>query len=155
MGYRSSELLFLDNLRTAMEQVPICRIKGFIYFRQSTQNAWLCPAKFFGKFFSDTPFYFFRNRVDVLFNHHRVKCVLWLTVPWIFWCFSWNCYYQTLFLNAAMILREKLCKLWRLSRFLLNFLTKYGSSLLWRKMVLTKAINFNVEISKIPKDRPF
>ena len=34
---------------------------------------------------------------------------LWLTVPYIFWCFSRNCCFFLLFLNVAMILREKFC----------------------------------------------
>ena len=65
--------------------------KKFVKFRKSTQNTWSCPANFFGKFFSDPLFNFFRNQADVLLGHSWIKCVLWLTVPWSFRCFSRSC----------------------------------------------------------------
>ena len=65
--------------------------KKFVKFRKSTQNKWSCPAKFFGKFFSDPLINFFWNLGDVLLGHSWIKCVLWLTVPWNFRCFSRNC----------------------------------------------------------------
>ena len=65
--------------------------KKFSKFRQSTQIAWLPPAKILGKFLSDPPFNFFRNLGHVLFSHPGIKCVLWLIVSCIFRCFSGNC----------------------------------------------------------------
>ena len=52
VGSWFSELLFLDVPGTATEQIRTCEFrKKFIKFRQSTQNAWLRPAKFLEKFF--------------------------------------------------------------------------------------------------------
>ena len=65
--------------------------KKFIKIRQSTQNARLRPAEVFWKFFSYSPFDLFRNLGDVILSHFWIKCVLWLTVPCIFRCFSRNC----------------------------------------------------------------
>ena len=62
--------------------------KKFIKFKQTTQINWLRPADFFGKFFSDAPLNSLRSQGVVLLSHSRIKCVLWLTVPCIFRCFS-------------------------------------------------------------------
>ena len=65
--------------------------KIFVKLTQSIQKTWLCPAKFFGKFFSDPLIKFFRNLGDVLLSHSWIKCVLWLTVFCNFRCFPRNC----------------------------------------------------------------
>ena len=61
--------------------------KNFIEFRQSTQKTWLRAANILGKFFNDPPFNFFRNLTNILFSHPRIRCVLWMIAPYIFWCF--------------------------------------------------------------------
>ena len=53
-------------------------------FRQSTQNAGLCPAVLLGEFFSDSAFKFLRNLCDIFivnFRNERVSC---LAVPRMF-----------------------------------------------------------------------
>ena len=86
-----SESLFPDVFRNSYGTNPnLWAQKKFIKFRHSTRNTWIRLPEFFGKFISDSPFNLFRNLRDVLLSHSRIKCVLGLTVPCIFWCFSWN-----------------------------------------------------------------
>ena len=60
-------------------------------FRQSTQNAGLCPAVLQGQFFSDSAFYLLRKLCDIFLVNSRNGRVSWLAVPRIFLlCFSCN-----------------------------------------------------------------
>ena len=43
----------------------------FVKFRQSTQNAGLCPAELLGQFFSDSAFNLFRNLCDIFLVNSR------------------------------------------------------------------------------------
>ena len=89
--------------------------KKFIKLRQSTQNTWLRPAEFFWKFFRYSLFDLFRNLGDVFLSHFWIQCVMWLTVPCTFRCFSRNWANFLLFLKVATVLREKFSQLWRLN----------------------------------------
>ena len=62
--------------------------KKHVKFRQGTQNTRLRPTEFFWEFFSHSPFNLFRDLGDVFLSHSWIKCVLWLTVPGNFRCFS-------------------------------------------------------------------
>ena len=112
--------------------------KEFIKFRQRTQNAWLRPVEFLGKFFSDPPFNFFRNLRDVLLGHSRIEFVLGLTVPCFYGVPLETAANFLLLLNVAIFLREKLCHLWSLN-WILNVYQKWQSPLLWVKRFSTKA----------------
>ena len=60
-----------------------------VLFRQSTQNAGLCPAELLGQFFSDSAFNLLRNLGDIILVNSRNGRVSWLTVPRMFLlCFS-------------------------------------------------------------------
>ena len=74
----------------------LCAQKKFTKLRQNTQITWLCPADFFGKFFSYYPFDVFRNLWRCFLSHFWIKRVLWPTVPCIFRCFTRNCLYYPL-----------------------------------------------------------
>ena len=56
----------------------------FVWFRQSTQNARLCPAELLGQFFSDSAFNLLRNLCDTFLVNSRNRRVSWLAVPRIF-----------------------------------------------------------------------
>ena len=63
----------------------------FVWFRQSTQNAGLCPAELLGQFFSDSVFNLLRNLCDIFLVDSRNGRVSWLAVPRIFLlCFACN-----------------------------------------------------------------
>ena len=63
----------------------------FVYFRQSTQNAGLCPAELLRQLFSDSAFNLLRNLCDIFLVKSRNGRVLWLAVPRMFFlCFSCN-----------------------------------------------------------------
>ena len=65
--------------------------KKFVWFRQSTQNAGLCPAELLGQFFSDSTFNLLRDLCDTFLVNSRNGRVSWLAVPRIFFlCFSCN-----------------------------------------------------------------
>ena len=64
--------------------------KKLIKLKQSTQHTWLRPADYLWKFFSDSLFNVFTNPGDVLLCNFWIKCVLRLTVPCFFRCFSRN-----------------------------------------------------------------
>ena len=90
----------------------------FIKFRQSTQNAWLRPAEFFRKFFGDSETWEMYSWAIPGSNVFR---------DWLFLVIS-GVSLETaanflLFLNFSMILREKLCQLWRLNWFFI-FITE-------------------------------
>ena len=97
-------------------------LKKIFKLKQSNEKAWFRPAEFFGTFFSDLSFNFFRN----------LKMYSW-AIPgsivfcdWVFLVFS-GAYLETaanilLFLKVAMIVGEKFCQLWRL-----NWIFKYIS----------------------------
>ena len=81
--------------------------KKFIKLRQSTQNAWLRPAKFVGKNFSKPPFNFFRNLSVLLFSHPRTQCfVTGCSISFLIFLETASNFLP--FLNAAINLREKL-----------------------------------------------
>ena len=62
-----------------------------VWFRQSTQNAGLCPAELLGQFFSDSAFNLLRNLCDIFLVNSRNGRVSWLAAHRIFLlCFSWN-----------------------------------------------------------------
>ena len=56
----------------------------FVYIRQSTQNAGLCPAELLGQFFTDSAFYLLRKLCDIFLVNSRIGRVSWLAVPRIF-----------------------------------------------------------------------
>ena len=63
----------------------------FVQFRQSTQNAGLCPAELLGQFLTDSAFYLLRKLCDIFLVNSRNGRVSWLAVPRIFFlCFSCN-----------------------------------------------------------------
>ena len=63
----------------------------FVKFRQSAQNAGLCPAELLGQFFSDSAFNLLRNLCDIFLVNSRKGRVSWLAVPGIFLsCLSCN-----------------------------------------------------------------
>ena len=47
----------------------------FAYFRQSTQNAELCPAELLGQFFSESAFNLLKNLCDIFLVDSRNGCV--------------------------------------------------------------------------------
>ena len=55
-----------------------------VHFRQSTQNAGLCPAELLGQFFSDSAFNLLRNLRDIFLVNSRNGRIAWLAVPGIF-----------------------------------------------------------------------
>ena len=65
--------------------------KKFVFFRQSTQNAGLCPAELLGQFFSESAFNLLRNLCDILLVNSGNGRVSWLAVPRMFLlCFFCN-----------------------------------------------------------------
>ena len=108
VGSRFSVLsfwLFSDQLRKSPN---LWVQKKIIKFRQSTQNAWLRPAKFLWKLFSDLPFSCFRNFVVVFFAIPGLRVFCYCLFP-VFSCVSLkNSDNFLLFLNVAIILREKI-----------------------------------------------
>ena len=56
----------------------------FVLFRQSTQNAGLCPAELLGQFFSDSAFNLLGKLCDIFFVNSRNGRVSWLAVPRMF-----------------------------------------------------------------------
>ena len=65
--------------------------KKFAKFRQSTQNTGFRLPEFFWEFLSYSPFDLFKNLADVFLSHFWIKCILRLTVPGFFRCFSRIC----------------------------------------------------------------
>ena len=63
----------------------------FVWYRQRTQNAALCPAELVGQFVSDSAFNLLRNLCDIFLVNSRNGRVSWLAVPRMFFlCFSCN-----------------------------------------------------------------
>ena len=92
LGSRFPASLFLDFPGTTTEHIRTCG------FRRNSSSLDKAPKirdsvrlNSFESFFSYSPFDLLRNLGDVTLSHFWIKCVLWLTVPWIFRCFSWNC----------------------------------------------------------------
>ena len=85
------ELLLLDVPGTATEKIRTCGFRKELScldkahrIRDSVRlNSWESLLVI--------PFNSFRNLGDALFGHHQIRCVLWLIVPCIFWCFSRYC----------------------------------------------------------------
>ena len=108
--------MFPEQLRYKSELVVVQ--KKFIEFRQSTQKVWLSPAKLLGKFLVTLLSIFSETWV----KYSSAISELSVFCDWLFLVFSGVSLETTanflLFLNVAMILRKKLCHLWRLNWFL-------------------------------------
>ena len=80
----------------------------FVEFRQSSQDAGLCPAEFLGQFFNDPTFNRLRKLPDVFLSNSRNGRVPSMAVPR---CSCWVCLETAanfcLFLNVAIFLRAK------------------------------------------------
>ena len=82
----------------------------FVYFRQSTQIAGLCPAELLGQFFNDFAFNLLRNLCDLFilnYRNRKNRRVSWLAVRKMFHlCFSSNSC-QLSFVSQCCHLSEK------------------------------------------------
>ena len=87
-----------------------------VWFRQTSQNAGLCPAKLLGHFFRDFAFILLENLCDIILVNCRKGRVSCLAVPRMFLlCFSCNDCQLSFVSQRCHFWRENATQLWRLN----------------------------------------
>ena len=99
--------------------------KKLVKFWQATQDPWLCFAKFLREFLGYSPFDLLRDLGDVILSWFRVKYVLCSTASTASSVSLETAANFLLFLNVAILLREKSCQWWRLN-FILSLIINNG-----------------------------